>query len=452
MDEIEKLEETMGDEIDTSLENLHDRRLKKYQKKNFKNIEAFLGTGKHELQIQSVAGYYSQLLSWALKQHMERQNWIVERYLGFKYPEPVFVEVETGVNKHEKCLIDGQILAHRGRVRLVLTADLTSRGYHTLTIETRSSHKKQMAGFIESLERIMHEENLYRAKKLEFCGQFSFLDIKERAWESVVIDADLKKEIRANTVDFFKNKVVWDGFGIPAKRGILLSGEPGTGKTIICRALMTEAENVTCITASAYYMDMFEYISDLFEVAQDLAPSIVFIEDIDMIAQERNEYGYNRGPALLSLLSEMDGIEETKQVVTVATTNCLESLDRAVKNRPARFDRIVELPRPEFKERLLQVEALCQKIPLNPENREYIARHSEGCTPAQVQEVVFGLAVEHSGNVADISSTDIDHVLSRLYGRHGQRLGFWAQEKKSIIGPYSQNTVNKSETNKNRSA
>ena len=110
----------------------------------------------------------------------------------------------------------------------------------------------------------------------------------------------------------------------------MLAGEPGTGKTIICRALMAEADGITCITTNGYALDDDDYVTTLYELAQDLSPCIVFIEDIDLIGQNRKEFGYMRGPALLSLLSEMDGVEEQQEIVTVATTNCPETLDKAL--------------------------------------------------------------------------------------------------------------------------
>ncbi len=81
----------------------------------------------------------------------------------------------------------------------------------------------------------------------------------------------------------------------------------------------------------------------MFSIAQDLSPSIVFIEDLDFIGQERRD-SYRGTPTLIALLSEMDGIEEKKAIVTIATTNCVEALDKALSERPSRFDRVFKLP------------------------------------------------------------------------------------------------------------
>ncbi len=95
-------------------------------------------------------------------------------------------------------------------------------------------------------------------------------------------------------------------------------------------------------------MDDDSYIPQLYELAQDISPCIVFIEDIDLISQNRMGWGYTKGTAILSLLSVLDGVEECYEIVTVATTNHLETLDKAIDRRPLRFDRIIEIPYPSL--------------------------------------------------------------------------------------------------------
>ena len=117
----------------------------------------------------------------------------------------------------------------------------------------------------------------------------------------------MKKRIYQDTIGYLKHCNELPDFGISSKRGIILSGEPGTGKTVVCKALISEANNITCITTTAYGLQHEGYISDLYAIAQDLSPSIVFIEDLDFVAQERQ--GFYRGtPPLIALLAEMDGI------------------------------------------------------------------------------------------------------------------------------------------------
>ena len=238
-------------------------------------------------------------------------------------------------------------------------------------------------------------------------------------------------EIKANTVEFLKRIKHLVEFGIPQKRGVLLAGEPGTGKTLICKALMSEAIDITCIITSAYELSDDEYITNLYKMAQDLSPCIVFIEDIDLIGLNREEYHYQHGPALLSLLNVLDGVEQKHEIVTVATTNNWEALDRAISQRPSRFDRVIKLSLPKLEERRELLDLLCRKIPINEQTQDYIALKSENCTPAQLQEVIYSLTIEYYEESSEAPSPylnlgkgDIDRAISRINGRNGRRLGF----------------------------
>jgi cell division protease FtsH len=241
-----------------------------------------------------------------------------------------------------------------------------------------------------------------------------------------VLDTETKREINANTVDFLKRSNEWSKYGIPLKRGILLAGELGTGKTIICKALMSEANGITSITTNYYAIDDDDYVTELYELAEDLSPCIVFIEDIDLIGQNRMEFGYERGSTLLSLLSVMDGVEEQRGVVTVATTNCLETLDRALSQRPARFDRVIKLVRPSVEQRRELTRLLCQKISMDEDTQEYIAMRAENCTPAQLQEIVYSLVIQRPAVQPELSlnRSDIDLAISRINDKSRHRLGF----------------------------
>jgi len=353
----------------------------------------------------------------------------VVQSLGYHSREPVYIDVSTDCHVRENLVMDGQLLLKKGELRLMATVDINLRWRGSVLVEGLASEKERIGTFVAGVLTLARERNFYRGRKVEYAGRLRFLDLNGGNWDSIILDAGVKREIRSNTVGFLKKTEVWSALGIPPKRGVLLAGEPGTGKTIICKALMAEAEGLTCITTSAYALSDDDYITELYELAQDLAPCLVFIEDIDLIGQNREEFGYQKGPALLALLAVLDGIEARSKIVTVATTNCLEALDRALSQRPARFDRVVKLTRPDLEQRRELIDRLCQRIPLEECVRAYIARHSEECTPAQLQEIIFGLAIEHGEPGAGedslrVSTDTIDRVTSRISGRGKAGLGF----------------------------
>lgn len=325
--------------------------------------------------------------------------------------------------------MDRQLLVKRGDSRLIVTLDINLRWRNSVQVEGPAGKKEEVKKFVDGVMTIAEEQNFYRGKRIEFAKRLRFLRLNAKSWDSIILDADTKKEIKTNTIGFLGRRELWDKYRIPPKRGILIAGEPGTGKTIICKALMAEADGITCITTNAYGLDRDEYITELYELAQDLSPCIVFIEDIDLIGQNRAEFGYYRGSSLLSLLAILDGVEEQKEVVTVATTNCLDMLDKALSERPSRFDRVIKFSRPSLEQRRELVSLLCQKIPINEPTQDYISRKTEYCTPAQLQEIIYSLAIERSEEQPEppnfiFSKDDIDRIISRINGRNGHHLGF----------------------------
>jgi AAA+ superfamily predicted ATPase len=159
-----------------------------------------------------------------------------------------------------------------------------------------------------------------------------------------------------------------------------------------------EAEGITGIITGAYDLVSDNYFRVLYEIAGDLAPSIVVIEDLDLVAQEREDHGIHTSPLLIALLNILDGLEKTSAVVTVATTNHLEALDKAIRERPSRFDRVIRMELPEFGERKALAALLSRRIPVETGVADLIASETGGCSPAQIQEVFYTMAIGHRCN------------------------------------------------------
>ncbi|MFO7772499.1 MAG: AAA family ATPase [Dehalococcoidia bacterium] len=412
------------------------------RRKNQATVDTFLGKGRRASDVGIKPGYYGELLIWALDRYLQREGWKVADTLGYRDPEPFYVEVNTDYDKRENLIMRGQLLIEKDDAHFVVTVDAIPRYPATVQVQGAEEQKDKIEAFVRGVMDIAEKENFYRGKKIEFAGRIRFLNVAGKSWNAIILDRATKRELKANTVEFLRRGKRWHGFGIPQKRGVLLAGEPGTGKTLICKALMTEADGITCITTSAYTLSADEYITDLYEMAQDLSPCIVFIEDIDLIGLNREEYHYQHGPALLSLLNVLDGVEEKREIVTVATTNNWEALDRAISHRPSRFDRVIKLSLPSLEERRELVGLLCQKIPVAVPTQDYISSKAEGCTPAQLQEIVFGLAIEYrdessqaSSLLLDISRDDIDRAISKVNGRNRRRLGFDIDTNHNHDGP-----------------
>ena len=425
----ERLLEAIEEDEETEAPSFHDqfaRRKELLKQKNRATIDNFLGEGRRATAVGIVPRYYGELLTWALKRQIEEDEWTVVGELGYRASEPVFIDVNTDCDQSENLLMDGQVLLQKGELRLVVTVDINMHWRNSVQVESLTASDEKADSFIQSVVTIARERSFYQGKAIRFGGRLRFLNPVCHSWDSIVMSTDTKAEIRANTVDFLRRREVWADYGIPSKRGILLAGQPGTGKTVICKALISEAPGITCITTNAYGLAEDEYITELYELAEDLSPCIVFIEDIDLIGQDRMEYGYHRGPALLSLLAVLDGIEEKKEIVTVATTNCLDTLDKALSQRPSRFDRVIRLTLPTLEQRKDLVRQLSEKIPLDEATQDRIACKAEDCTPAQLQEIVHGLVIQRPTGALEttFNRDDIDRAVSKINDRSKCRLGF----------------------------
>jgi cell division protease FtsH len=431
LDAEEKFLAAIEDEDDAEADTTspQQKRHRRLERKNQSRIDDFLDSDKRVNTVGIMPRYYGELLTWALQCYLAENGWEIIQTLGYRNSEPVYIDVNTSPDYSENLLMNGQMLIEKEQVHFVVTVDINLKWRNSVQVEGPTGREKEVTDFVTGIMSIGEERNFYRGQKFEFGGRLRFLKLKSRLWNSIILEDAIKREIRANTVGFLNKNNLWADYGIPARRGILLAGEPGTGKTIICKALMAEAKDITCITTSAYGLSDDDYVTELYEMAEELSPCLVFIEDIDLIGQNREAFGYSRGSALLSLLAVLDGIEEKKEIVTIATTNCLETLDKALSERPSRFDRVIKLSRPSLAERKEIIRRLCEKIPLEEASQEYIARKSDGCTPAQLQEIIFGLAIGQVQETDDLQTLrfaveDIDQHISRINRKKGHKMGF----------------------------
>jgi cell division protease FtsH len=376
----------------------HLERRRKAEQKHKEFIRSILGTEVNVESLLIVPSYYCWLLSWALHTHIAEDGWKILMKEGYHKTKPVYYDIATGPDTKENLLVHGVLVLEKDNNVLVVALDSKDPGPSMLIVTGPERIKPIIEGFKDAVKKITKERNFYRKQKIQYFGGVFFMDVSDKSWDDLILDPDTKDTIWSNTIGFLRNKERLKEYGIPTKRGVLMVGEPGTGKTLACKGILNAAEGITCITTRSEVLEHPGQLSLLYELAADLSPSIVFLEDIDLIAQDREGYGQSRGSALLTLLSVLDGIEECDGVVTIATTNCKETLDKAISKRPSRFDRIIEFHKPELKQRIDLISLLCRSIPLDSGTQEYIARRTENFTPAQIQEVIYSLAIDYCEN------------------------------------------------------
>lgn len=212
-----------------------------------------------------------------------------------------------------------------------------------------------------------------------------------------VAGQDEAKEALQEIVDFLHNPRKYKEIGAKVPKGVLLVGPPGTGKTLLAKALAGESKVPFFSISGSEFVEMFvgmgaARVRDLFKQAQEKAPCIVFIDEIDAIGKSRNSIGISsndeREQTLNQLLSEMDGFDADKGVVILAATNRPETLDKALL-RPGRFDRRIPVELPDLlgREAILKVHSgkvrLGDNIDLNA-----IARATPGASGADLANII----------------------------------------------------------------
>ncbi len=189
------------------------------------------------------------------------------------------------------------------------------------------------------LRRWMDGHHFLRRQSFDATGHF--LRPEPVDWNDVVLPPALEGAIRRNCIDLLGHRRLYIANGVPLRRGIVLHGPPGTGKTLIGRALARHC-GVTFILSTPGMLEEGKDVRRVFEWGRRFAPTILFFEDFDLVARDRYDGG--RGEIVGEFLSCLDGIDSKGGIITIATTNNLKAIEPALRDRPNRFDCVLEVP------------------------------------------------------------------------------------------------------------
>ena len=246
---------------------------------------------------------------------------------------------------------------------------------------------------------------------------------KNKVLFSDVAGNEAAKQDLAEVVDFLKNPKKYETLGAKIPRGVLLAGEPGTGKTLMARAVAGEAGVPFFSISGSEFAEMFvgvgaSRVRDLFGKAKKNAPSIIFIDEIDAVAHKRDARGgagREDEQTLNQILVEMDGFDNDTGVIVMAATNRVDMLDKALL-RPGRFDRHVNVTLPERKDRVEILGVHFKNKPVAPDvDLDALAAKTAGSSGADLANIANEAAITAAReNHKAITNADITEAFERV--------------------------------------
>jgi cell division protease FtsH len=247
-------------------------------------------------------------------------------------------------------------------------------------------------------------------------------DKKKVTFKDVAGNESAKQDL-TEIVDFLKNPKKYEKLGAKIPRGVLLAGDPGTGKTLIARAVAGEANVPFFSISGSEFAEMFvgvgaSRVRDLFSKAKKNAPSIIFIDEIDAVAHKRDARGgagREDEQTLNQILVEMDGFDNDSGVIVMAATNRVDMLDKALL-RPGRFDRHVNVTLPERKDRLEILKVHFKGKPVEADvDLEALAKKTAGSSGADLANIANEAAITaaREGHKA-IANSDVVEAFERV--------------------------------------
>lgn len=307
-----------------------------------------------------------------------------------------FHRVITGFNEEKSAMSNALIFVSRPELndKLVLAvivgSDLFERKQLSLLCICRKDEyaRTRATHVFESINTGIRTNSCYKGKVIEpltdygKINGFEFVDFLKVNREHIIFDEATWDSIDRNLLQFFVQRDVFKHNKIPLKRGILLAGDPGTGKTLLCQYLVGYFSGYTTLYVSTVET---RAISGIVSMAKYLQPSIIVLEDIDLVAGARDK---NQAKAVLGeLMNQMEGFSTADDIIFLCTTNHLQGIEPAIIVRPGRIDHIIELPCPNDALREKLITLYTEGILLEAKKDLWIKK-TRGFAPATIKELV----------------------------------------------------------------
>jgi hypothetical protein len=348
---------------------------------------------------------------------------------------PQYEQVDVGEERPVRCLQNGLWLLESGGQRFAIFAsqghDGCGSGYYRIASATinNDAGAKFAEELFKNVEAGVAGASSYRGKILSFeatsdySGQSSGVTVhklRSVTREQVVLPARTLELLERNVLEFVEQRDELKRFKQATKKGLLFYGPPGTGKTHTIHHLAGALTGHTTLLISA---EQVQHLSEYMTLARLLQPSLVVIEDVDLIARDREEMRNPQEEVLLNkLLNEMDGLREDAEILFVLTTNRPEKLENALASRPGRVDQAIEFPLPDDRGRDKLVRLYSAGVSISDGIVESVVAKTENVTASFIKELMRKAIQSHitRNGSGELDGQDLEFALDELLFRGGQ--------------------------------
>jgi hypothetical protein len=347
-------------------------------------LDALLAAPGRQHELVGIAGQHGM--------HMGLSELIAHMAEGLRVlPGPVdYVNLPAGPSARLACVNAGlYLLVDHGRKLAVFLRGPSEHGVPIVLVEVAGADRDASQVLLEELRAEMAARNVFRGHVLSIGGSphgpagAQFVVLERVAAGDVVLPAGLLERIERQTVEFSAARERLRAAGRHLKRGLLLHGPPGTGKTLTVRYLAGRLAGHTILLLSG---DGLQFVRPAVELARSLQPSVVVLEDVDLVAEERTLPG--RHNFLFEVLEGMDGLDGDADVVFLLTTNRPDLLEPALAARPGRVDLAVQLPLPDADGRRRLVQLYARGLRLEATDLDGVVERTEGVTASFIKELL----------------------------------------------------------------
>ena len=319
---------------------------------------------------------------------------IVSDAIAFAEAPVDYVSADVGPGEQRNVVAFGvRLLTVDGApVAVLQRAADPQHGRVQASVEVLAAEQSTSSTLIDRLRSAMNEHSVLRGQVISFSessfdygnGTLTFLPRPVVLAESIVLPPGALDRVRSHVIGIREHAQRIREGGGHLKRGVLLYGPPGTGKTLTVSHLISEAAGITTVVLTG---QAIRFISEATQLARAMQPSMVVLEDVDLIAGDREMFGGPQ-PLLFAVLDALDGFEGDADVAFVLTTNRVDLLERALVERPGRVDLAVEIPRPDRDARRRLFALYTARAPFSPAAVAAVADESEGVTGSFAKELV----------------------------------------------------------------